>query len=173
MAVHPRTRGERSPCAGSPERSRGSSPHARGTLSSATATAVCERFIPARAGNANTSRVPVLLWQVHPRTRGERPAVAAWEAHRNRFIPARAGNATCTHDVTIAISVHPRTRGERLNAGSTLTTRRRSGSSPHARGTLTAISRACQAHSVHPRTRGERRAYTISAHVKSAFDLLS
>ncbi len=172
----------------------GSSPHARGTHRSPEPSITVARFIPACAGNARSRGRPGVSDPVHPRMRGERRRVSSpccapagssphargtphtLVAHlvEQRFIPACAGNAPCGARARHETAVHPRMRGERSCWGFRRSTR--SGSSPHARGTLeislemTARERfipACagnalrlisilRARSVHPRMRGER-----------------
>ena len=131
--VHPRMRGERAL-----------------VISQAT---LCQRFIPACAGNAGKSRFSAVFWSVHPRMRGERsesplnPRVASGSSphargtpdppegrdpHR-RFIPACAGNAIFVMTKFLFLSVHPRMRGDRGALGRIRATG--AGSSPHARGT--------------------------------------
>ena len=73
LPVHPRMRGERSRSASCPRSTRGSSPHARGTLSFHSSNPVEGRFIPACAGNASACSTYASLKPVHPRMRGERP----------------------------------------------------------------------------------------------------
>ncbi len=91
-----------------------------------------------------------------------------------RFIPACAGNAPSKHPLTYLQTVHPRMRGERQKTPQCC--RPKTGSSPHARGTLTGerpvrrksrfipacagnAARCCGRRcctAVHPRMRGER-----------------
>ena len=153
MPVHPRMRGERSFVLGPVLEHVGSSPHARGTLSSVLPAKPPPRFIPACAGNA-----PAWAWcppprAVHPRMRGERlmntpmlPQSIGSSPHargtlaacrsggqQHRFIPACAGNASANQDAGRYRTVHPRMRGERRKPS--LWPFRPVGSSPHARGT--------------------------------------
>ena len=153
LTVHPRMRGERSRSASCPRSTRGSSPHARGTLPRAPAAPRNRRFIPACAGNAYCIAGVRRPHAVHPRMRGERPTVCvrtrnpcgssphARGTHikplfafaTTRFIPACAGNADAALLDQDRRSVHPRMRGERC-VGVRSAARAR-GSSPHARGT--------------------------------------
>jgi len=132
----------------------GSSPHVRGTRRDLHERRLQTRFIPARAGNAQSTSVWLIATPVHPRTCGERSAVAVrWlrkfgsSPHVRgthvladhllglpRFIPARAGNADWCHGSLLLIPVHPRTCGERrkLSRAGIIN----AGSSPHVRGTL-------------------------------------
>ena len=151
--VHPRMRGERSAASFAPDRTRGSSPHARGTPSPDAYRSWQTRFIPACAGNAIFVMTKFLFLSVHPRMRGERfrwlmipckcsgssphargtlsistPGIAQF-----RFIPACAGNATPTVVRNMSHAVHPRMRGERLQPA--MERMAFPGSSPHARGT--------------------------------------
>ena len=131
----------------------GSSPHARGTRTTARGWTGRRRFIPACAGNALALEVTAWRYSVHPRMRGERVAIRdaiQWEdgssphargtlmpfdssSSRNQFIPACAGNAYLTAPKSVAWPVHPRMRGERRS--STRQIFFPDGSSPHARGT--------------------------------------
>ena len=174
MPVHPRMRGERSFVLGPVLEHVGSSPHARGTLSSVLPAKPPPRFIPACAGNA-----PAWAWcppprAVHPRMRGERlmntpmlPQSIGSSPHARgtlgcririgstkRFIPACAGNAGSVPERWPAASVHPRMRGERVSQSRCWTLP--NGSSPHARGTLEGSTARSFRTAVHPRMRGER-----------------
>ena len=133
-AVHPRSRGEHRNCTGSPSRSRGSSPLARGTLTGHAADPLLTRFIPARAGNTHLMVSVPARKPVHPRSRGEHhghghPALPRGgssplargtpAAHQpgdasRRFIPARAGNTYWRTLWGPPVAVHPRSRGEHL-----------------------------------------------------------
>ena len=110
--VHPRSRGEHSPTPPPPGVTCGSSPLARGTPGAVLDVRRARRFIPARAGNTRPAAPSPPAAPVHPRSRGEHPAVkvlldatggssplargtrSPWLPHadRRRFIPARAGN---------------------------------------------------------------------------------
>ena len=112
-----------------------------------------ERFIPAHAGNARGLSDTVRPPPVHPRARGERPAVPPYGtthggssprtrgtrlrpvAHRDdrRFIPAHAGNARQDSSSGASVAVHPRARGERSPGGPCRPPS--PGSSPRTRGT--------------------------------------
>ena len=193
-AVHPRMRGERVRCLKPCSTGIGSSPHARGTLFPMESIRCRTRFIPACAGNANWRFRARCVGTVHPRMRGERgkcsrcPHVQrgssphARGTHLNgthnpeklRFIPACAGNAARADGRPGLVSVHPRMRGERSAPSRLILVD--DGSSPHARGTLTAKKNpqavrrfipACAGNAeesqsgrkggpVHPRMRGER-----------------
>ena len=131
----------------------GSSPRARGTVYGNERHWSDPRFIPARAGNGQTSPAHPRWVSVHPRARGERqtmsriaPASAGSSPRARgtvagqevfladqRFIPARAGNGRSTLGRRTDRSVHPRARGERLRPMCLLS--RCGGSSPRARGT--------------------------------------
>ena len=151
--VHPRMRGERTTRSNPARVSRGSSPHARGTLAACIFKSCDERFIPACAGNADTSGKRASAATVHPRMRGERRRAAVrqegWPGssphargtlgsvtlrrHLHRFIPACAGNADTVPRPPVWMAVHPRMRGERRFQA--VRTGWPCGSSPHARGT--------------------------------------
>ena len=152
----------------------GSSPHARGTLSHSTGISTADRFIPACAGNAqNIRQLDDVYNGSSPHARGTRPR-SAWRLPAGRFIPACAGNAGQIRRRILPQPVHPRMRGERAESPKSVLPR--SGSSPHARGTLSILVclvcagrfiPACAGNAatdkrgksrkpVHPRMRGER-----------------
>ena len=87
-----------------------------------------------------------------PHARGTRSGCRA-ASRRRRFIPACAGNTSRGRRRRSIRSVHPRMRGEHESPEGRKHTA--IGSSPHARGTLTAISSRRLRTSVHPRMRGE------------------
>ena len=187
-------RGERGPQGISTPTGVGSSPHARGTHRIRATVHDGRRFIPACAGNARCIRARTQGSAVHPRMRGERaiPGVdATWIAGSSphargtpvggrhvdtdqRFIPACAGNATTWVSPASVRPVHPRMRGERRHRCGQH--RLKTGSSPHARGTLIrpvqerpcgrfipacagnarCIRARTRGSAVHPRMRGER-----------------
>ena len=111
------------------------------------------RFIPARAGNARSSRAAVRASSVHPRASGERgsPGSTALNTfgssprergtrhdlprrrHVVRFIPARAGNAPPRRRSRRRAPVHPRASGER--EWNQCAAAKCVGSSPRERGT--------------------------------------
>ena len=151
--VHPRRRGEHRVHCRHPHCCVGSSPQARGTLSSQRAVCVIDRFIPAGAGNTPVFQARKKYSAVHPRRRGEhsrrisaRPMIsgsspqargtllAAARARRVKwFIPAGAGNTFAKPGTGATSSVHPRRRGEHFFAPQR--TDSFPGSSPQARGT--------------------------------------
>ena len=151
--VHPRARGEQGCMSPLDKAIDGSSPRTRGTAQTSCLRAASRRFIPAHAGNRNSSRVSGRPRTVHPRARGEQVLVkrtrrdSTGSSPRTRgtghydaalqilpgFIPAHAGNRPCRGGDTLAAAVHPRARGEqsvtaRCSAAA-------SGSSPRTRGT--------------------------------------
>ena len=152
-SVHPRGRGEhRSTCAAD-DRSRGSSPRARGTRLRCRHEAGPPRFIPAGAGNTRCVASGPSSAPVHPRGRGEH-ALAICAAVKvfgssprargtltrcfdfffeSRFIPAGAGNTPDQSVTACPHRVHPRGRGE--HACQTPGAAKLAGSSPRARGT--------------------------------------
>jgi len=111
-AVHPRERGERAISSAPGQSIAGSSPRARGTVSTPRLALVVLRFIPASAGNGTVCAPQPAFSTVHPRERGERiassrPAFTGCGSsprargtgrrtpalqRRSRFIPASAGN---------------------------------------------------------------------------------
>ena len=151
--VHPRRRGERLDLRGGKLRRVGSSPQARGTPVNRAAHGRADRFIPAGAGNAFSTRSDKPARAVHPRRRGERTSNSrpssevdgsspqargthgAAGCHKRpvRFIPAGAGNAILGLRGRPLAPVHPRRRGERPRARHG--ERSPPGSSPQARGT--------------------------------------
>ena len=152
--VHPRAGGERpiSGACGAPII--GSSPRGRGTREASPRLGEFQRFIPARAGNADLGGHPGRRQSVHPRAGGERfpprrdrrsrpgssprgrgtPAKSTCPAASRRFIPARAGNARERSTPTHPLPVHPRAGGER--SADSADCRSAAGSSPRGRGTL-------------------------------------
>ena len=138
----------------------GSSPHARGTQRAASPIATAARIIPACAGNTRRDGRRRSWGSDHPRMRGEHPDMphASHGAHGSsphargthlyielqrstaRIIPACAGNTLRGHPDCATSPDHPRMRGEHLLEAVELA--RVCGSSPHARGTLTALT--CQ-----------------------------
>ena len=152
--VHPRSRGEHEYAGDVGLSACGSSPLARGTQRIRVGRRCKRRFIPARAGNTKSEMMPLCVFAVHPRSRGEHagtihspPSKAGSSPlargtllrprslrRRPRFIPARAGN-TCDRSAPAGTSsVHPRSRGE--HAGGVGAGINCAGSSPLARGTL-------------------------------------
>ena len=114
ISVHPRMRGEHHAPLPAARTDLGSSPHARGTLPPLVRQVARVRFIPACAGNTLVREQKSYYSLVHPRMRGEHDGSGAGRHRPGRFIPACAGNTSRS-----------------------LASRRvRSGSSPHARGTL-------------------------------------
>ena len=69
--VHPRARGEHEKSAVAEDGARGSSPRTRGTFDPPTGISFATRFIPAHAGNIDTTPGVSLFNAVHPRARGE------------------------------------------------------------------------------------------------------
>ena len=167
--VHPRVRGEHYTKRCGPGKAYGSSPRARGTRGTREIRRTGERFIPACAGN---TRVSAFAAGSSPRARGTlHPVVGLFAV--GRFIPACAGNTTPNRRCPDRSAVHPRVRGEHFPETSHMI--RPSGSSPRARGTLSAeqprrpawrFIPACAGNTaakksayatdtVHPRVRGE------------------
>ena len=154
LAVHPRACGERGLLIVIVILWNGSSPRVRGTRNPRQRIDRRARFIPARAGNANTAIQTTFYPPVHPRACGERfqdaiehiemngssprvrgtPGVRICNGEFRRFIPARAGNAPTSTTATTSAPVHPRACGEREERSSA--SHRFYGSSPRVRGTL-------------------------------------
>ena len=132
-AVHPRLRGELKVKVKKVFILLGSSPLTRGTHQSIDEVRVNARFIPAYAGNSETS---ALLAVVHngssPLTRGT--LLHLLIVHEiARFIPAYAGNSPNIQGLRIGRPVHPRLRGELYRLSKKRFSRH--GSSPLTRGT--------------------------------------
>ena len=111
----------------------GSSPLARGTRHYLMRCLTGHRFIPAYAGNSNTSPSEVTANSVHPRLRGELSRSRTITIICLRFIPAYAGNSTSDNPRSEDAKVHPRLRGE-LDSGFGAPSGEL-GSSPLTRGT--------------------------------------
>ena len=153
LSVHPRVCGERHGSSYRCASCIGSSPRVRGTPLDQAGPRDRRRFIPACAGNANTSQTSASGLAVHPRVCGERigagrmilpssgssPRVRGtplqdWPSRpRHRFIPACAGNAYHPHSPISSAPVHPRVCGERLSQQGAQPLL--AGSSPRVRGT--------------------------------------
>ncbi len=153
LAVHPRVRGEQRFTALAISRLDGSSPRARGTVTTCRMGEAGIRFIPACAGNRPTTYKGPRWSAVHPRVRGEQSVSclsftapfgssprARGTADRpmlddllERFIPACAGNRSGPPTSCLSPPVHPRVRGEQPAASTA--THSPHGSSPRARGT--------------------------------------
>ncbi len=178
VTVHPRACGERQASDKSIPIASGSSPRVRGTPGAWDLPRWSHRFIPARAGNADSISSEVACNAVHPRACGERransrralrpdgssprvrgtPQANHSESQKNRFIPARAGNAASTIRCDQCLPVHPRACGERRSAQPDFP--RVVGSSPRVRGTLVrrtgtaGVQRFIPARAGNARTRG-------------------
>ena len=130
----------------------GSSPHARGAPSRASAHSPDGWIIPACAGSTVWSDVSDIVEGDHPRMRGEHsfkgftvsrcagssphargalPSMVV-AASRAGIIPACAGSTTTRRKTRLRERDHPRMRGEHSHAADASSAAR--GSSPHARG---------------------------------------
>ncbi len=170
---HPRMRGEHGHRDFCPRHRSGSSPHARGALTSFTHILLVLGIIPACAGS--TTRVP-RTWtrrRDHPRMRGEHRAVGRlWTAGggssphargaplsavvpgmRIGIIPACAGSTRALTCASCPRRDHPRMRGE--HGGGRFSISLIKGSSPHARGARRWRAHGIEAGRDHPRMRGE------------------
>ena len=132
----------------------GSSPHARGALSTKGKAKTPIRLTPACAGSTCVLCPLLVLRWAHPRMRGEHyttllvnKADAGSSPHARgappgirarggpcRLIPACAGSTPTTSSMLRRTRAHPRMRGEHPGAGLVCLTA--GGSSPHARGAL-------------------------------------
>ena len=153
VAVHPRVCGEQVRRRDCDCLLSGSSPRVRGTVSSANALMIVNRFIPACAGNSLQGASCHRCGSVHPRVCGEQSCRASERAasdgssprvrgtdtertditERYRFIPACAGNRPPLYARITHSPVHPRVCGEQLLRSGQLHVS--SGSSPRVRGT--------------------------------------
>ena len=124
---------------------KGSSPHARGTLTTANTVLTSLGIIPACAGNTDDSYPSHIRIRDHPRMRGEHPLAAyplklvggsSPHARGTQFHPIQLA---CSQGIIPAFTDeyihrdHPRMRGEHAAAGGR--DGGHTGSSPHARGT--------------------------------------
>ncbi len=152
-AVHPRVGGEHRARPRLYAPPRGSSPRGRGTLAVRSLRLPLPRFIPAWAGNTQTTITTTPCNTVHPRVGGEHqkriygmlaadgssprgrgtPVHDAEMAGRDRFIPAWAGNTSPRRHIGHAAAVHPRVGGEHLRRHRLQPLAH--GSSPRGRGT--------------------------------------
>ena len=130
--VHPRSRGEYSPCFFWRCILPGSSPLTRGIPAARHFQAADYRFTPAHAGNTPGNAEEAGSREVHPRSRGEylltlhqtdpEPGSSPLtrgirgpnpeNVEKARFFPAHAGNHTGSSNGTRRTQVHPRSRGE-------------------------------------------------------------
>ncbi|RYQ24033.1 hypothetical protein PG2029B_1429 [Bifidobacterium pseudolongum subsp. globosum] len=154
---HPRTCGANSaPPAHRPSPA-GSSPHMRGKLIHHQTDLVCNRIIPAHAGQTAVWRARRRRVSDHPRTcganiggrmthaalHGSSPHMRGKQAYTDllgksrRIIPAHAGQTVSRPRVNVLASDHPRTCG--ANPGVTGSRASCAGSSPHMRGKLAAV----------------------------------
>ena len=173
-AAHPRSRGEHRCRSSASAGYVGSSPLARGTLGALVVVGAGLRLIPARAGNTWSLRRERNSLAAHPRSRGEHcdvprvhdgfsgssPLARGTQSERGvgligwRLIPARAGNTRLKSPRVHLSTAHPRSRGE--HASMLRASWRDSGSSPLARGTLTALERPAGVSGSSPLARGTR-----------------
>ncbi len=132
MVVYPRWRGELNIGNGFAAAASGLSPLARGARHSQADPATALRFIPAGAGNTQTSTTQTPVEAVYPRWRGEHfsgmctcapgnglsplargtPGQSRGQQIWRRFIPAGAGNTLINRVSIRRGAVYPRWRGE-------------------------------------------------------------
>ncbi len=172
--VHPRVCGEQGCFAAYCPGLFGSSPRVRGTVWRVTTSGGRVRFIPACAGNSQSSGLLFGSRPVHPRVCGEQtlggipptredgssPRVrgTAWHGLCARcvlrFIPACAGNSVWHGQKPDPEAVHPRVCGEQaLYERITIPS---AGSSPRVRGTVFEFPIYAALNPVHPRVCGEQ-----------------
>ncbi len=137
---HPRERGEHKDGAGYGHFGFGSSPRARGTLSTAAGETDHVRIIPASAGNT---------------------AYATRYTRSCRIIPASAGNTPARSPPNRPAPDHPRERGEHPVRRHRL--RALFGSSPRARGTRHALDIVIPSSRIIPASAGNTAAMALSA----------
>ena len=151
----------------------GSSPLARGTLLTSSASPIQQRLIPACAGNTYEAASRPRFRAAHPRLRGEHPCgiklaavvggsspLARGTRYKyqhsppaGRLIPACAGNTDVPHQAVVFGGAHPRLRGEHgVVAG---TNHREFRLIPACAGNTQARARARLQPRAHPRLRGE------------------
>ena len=192
-SAHPRSRGEHVLAETHGEGGYGSSPLARGTRYRSWLALGSRRLIPARAGSTFPGSPRTAIVSAHPRSCGEHnhrytaagagfgssplargtPQKGIALMCRGRLIPARAGNTQFSKLVHAAELAHPRSRGEHMIRRAFFPAD--GGSSPLARGTLTArrntsppkrliparagntyrAAGRSRRNSAHPRSRGE------------------
>ncbi len=113
-----------------------------------------DRFIPARAGNAESVKTASTVVTVHPRASGERATVAATFADTVGSSPRERGTPTRANCAIGGSPVHPRASGERCAPASVRYPAAwfipaRAGNAPAGWSASGAIP-------VHPRASGER-----------------
>ena len=97
--AHPRSRGEHGRAIPGAAASAGSSPLARGTPETATATAPVAGLIPARAGNTGAAESTKTPTPAHPRSRGEHALALPMTAVSSGSSPLARG----THNAVIIL----------------------------------------------------------------------
>ncbi len=159
LAVYPRACGERKTRCSPMARSSGLSPRLRGTAFRQCISGLCDRFIPAPAGNGLAAAATATLQAVYPRACGERRGSTVQPSNSHglsprlrgtgrqgpdqfsgtRFIPAPAGNGPRHRQGYYELPVYPRACGER--AINSLVNVVRGGLSPRLRGTAAPVGR--------------------------------
>ena len=134
---HPRMRGEHKGTGQITETKAGSSPHARGALSSRPERSPSARIIPAYAGSTGSGSGGWRRRRDHPRMRGEHggwrcrfpsapgssphargaPRQGGPDAEHRGIIPACAGSTRCRWPARRSCRDHPRMRGEHRRGG--------------------------------------------------------
>ena len=127
------------------------------------------RFIPARAGNAATSRACRRMSAVHPRACGERRPCRVDSRCRCGSSPRVRGTRTRLRHLADGLGSSPRVRGTPFRPG--LRRRDRDGSSPRVRGTHPVASRAQRPRFIPARAgnarRGCRRSWLEPVHPRA------
>ena len=152
LGAHPRSRGENAYPLMAAITHPGSSPLTRGKREILLCEVLAGRLIPAHAGKTSSGSRPPAPPRAHPRSRGENPPFASWNAlmagsspltrgKQNRasismpasgLIPAHAGKTRPFRPMRPAVWAHPRSRGENLIPGCLIAPG--AGSSPLTRG---------------------------------------
>ncbi len=91
--VYPRSRGEQTEYLGKARETGGLSPLARGTGHGCHRLHICDRFIPARAGNSSSTLNSSISTAVYPRSRGEQNSRQREQRTRRGLSPLARGTA--------------------------------------------------------------------------------
>ena len=175
--AHPRSRGEHAPERAAVWSRQGSSPLARGALVALDSVARGIGLIPARAGSTIIAVSDACARRAHPRSRGEHrtrlfrssqsrgssPLARGAPSHFGflrllaGLIPARAGSTWTMQNTANFQRAHPRSRGEHVFSCPSVATRE--GSSPLARGALSASNNGALSLGLIPARAGSTRTW--------------